>query len=266
MYLFKRRHFLLFGISALTSLGLSSYSLQLHMQYKVILKMSSETVNALTKSNYLLYCFRCVQCWDRAGVPLVWYQTKNYSLNTFISWSEDYEAYTFAENFQAGTKISPGTSYPINLKQKLHITSSQGTGEVKQDGVSGAVAISNETQTQFTCGISGKMEDGYFYPICAFPLFGSGTQVIIPLPKILLLYSTTQVNQGTVIVKSEENGILINLADSPNNQRTVSYDINKGWDWDKASWAETIKASTDLTQVLIAEPPASFNPGVLVKS
>ncbi len=166
---------------------------------------------------------------------------------------------------QVGTEISPGASYPINLKQKLHVTSSQGTGEVKQDGVSGAVAISNETQTQFTCGISGKMEDGYFYPICAFPLFGNGTQVIIPLPKILLLFSTTQVNQSTVIVKSEENGIIIELTDSPNHQRTVSYDINKGWGWDEASWAETIKASTNLTQVLIAEPPPSFNPGVLGK-
>lgn len=283
MSFFKRRQFLLFGSSSLLSLSFSNHSLQyqrnrdrgavlvannkkamLDGTYQVKIDMSQETVDALSQSNYSLYCFRAALCWDKAGVPLVW-KKQNYSLSTVLEILEVYEAYTSHQQFKPGTEINPGNSYPINIGQILEVQKAAGTGEVKPNGTAGAISIYNKTQTQFTCGISMKADDS-FNPIIALPLFGDKTQVIIPVQKILLLFSTRQVKAGTAIVKAESISILIDLTESQENTRTVNYDINKGWDWGGGVWAQTFTASTNLTQVLIAHPPPDFNPGILVFS
>ena len=283
MSFFKRRQFLLFGGSSLLSLSFSNRSLQyqrnhqraavlmannknaiLDGTYIVTLNMSQDTVDALSKSNYSLYCFIAVQCWDKAGVPLVW-KKQDYSLSTVLEILEVYEVYTSHQQFKSGTEINPGNSYPINTGQILEVQKATGTGEVKQNGTAGAISIYNKTQTPFTCGILMKTGDS-FNLICAFPLWGYKTQVIIPVKKILLLFSTTQVKAGTVIVKAESISILIDLTESQENPHTVNYDINKGWDWGDESWAQTFPASTNLTEVLIADPPPDFNPGILVFS
>lgn len=289
MYLFKRRNFLLLGSSTFVSLGLSGYSLQPRRKhnnqriettkgsviltenstsvndsrYQVIINMSQDTVRILSKSNYSLYCFRAVQCWDKSGIPLV-YKSQGYSLTTIIECLEKYEVYTSPQQLNPGARLGSRNSYPIELGQKLLVISSEGLGEVKQNGVDDAIAIYNQTQTQLTCGISVKMENGSINPICAFPIFGHKVQVIIPLNKILLLFSTMQVRTGTAILKTENIGILIDLTKAPKNLRTVNYNINKGWEWGEETWAQTIKASTNLNEVLITDPPSSFNPGTLV--
>ncbi|MBH8562987.1 hypothetical protein I8748_12470 [Nostoc sp. CENA67] len=67
-------------------------------------------------------------------------------------------------------------------------------------------------------------------------------------------------------MKAQSTSILMDLAESQENQRTVNYDINTEWDWGGQAWAETFPPSTDLTKVLIADPPPDFNPGVVVFS
>lgn len=286
---FKRRHFLLFSSSAFIHLGLSGYSVQRQKKrnshstettkdsvvltnnrttvfsdkYQVTINMSQDTVKALSESNYSLYCFRAVQCWHKSGMPLVW-RRQGYSLTTIIEWSEEYEVYTSPQKLNPGIKLGSHNSYPIELGQKFLVDSSEGLGKIKQNGVDDAIAIYNQTQRQFTCGISVKTENDTANPICALPIFGDKTQVIIPLNKILLLFSTMQVKTSTAILKAESSGILIDLTKAPENLRTVNYNINKGWEWGEEAWAQTTKASTNLNEVLITDPPSGFNPGTLV--
>jgi hypothetical protein len=277
---FKRRQFLLFGGSSILSLSFSKHSSQykenrdshailivnngntiLDGTYQVTIEMSQESVDALNQSNYSLYCFKALQCWDKAGVPIVW-KKHEYSKNNVLEILEAYEAYTSHQELKVDTNINSGNFYPINIGQTLEVQTVSGTGQVKKNGITGAISIYNNTQTKFTSGILAKTGDS-FNPICAFPLFGYKTQVIIPLNKILLLFSTTQVKAGSAIVKAESFSILIDLTKSQKNRCTVSYDINKGWKWDGGIWAQTFPPSTNLTEVLIADPPPDFHPGIL---
>jgi len=90
-------------------------------------------------------------------------------------------------------------------------------------------------------------------PLCAFPLFGNNMDVIIPIEKVLLMFSTTPVNTGTVIEQSYGSGLLIDL--TAENHRSVGYDINKGWSWGGYSWAQSVPPSAELVPLLIEPPP-----------
>src|SRR5260370_993515 len=96
-------------------------------------------------------------------------------------------------------------------------------------------------------------------PFCAFPLYGNSLQVVVPLGKILLMFSSQPVAPGTVIddfyapaVRSFSSGVLIDLA--AENQPSLGYDINAGWSWGGFSWAQEVPAGTGLVPLLIEQP------------
>jgi len=60
------------------------------------------------------------------GSPLVWFATKTFSLNTEVSWQEEYQAYTSRTEIKPNVKIVAAASYAIDLEQTLNVTSSAG--------------------------------------------------------------------------------------------------------------------------------------------
>ncbi|AFY47842.1 hypothetical protein Nos7524_1984 [Nostoc sp. PCC 7524] len=223
--------------------------------YSVSINMEDKTVEALSNNGYILYAFKAVKTTAK-GSPVVWFKTTNYGLNTQISWSEEYEAYTSKTDIKPNALIIDSNSYPISLDNTLNITSPTGTGSVDTSkGTPGAINIHNQTSTQFTTGISQKLGDGTVNPLCAFPLFGNMLDIIAPLEKVVLMFSTTPVNTGSVIEQSFSPAILIDLTGE--NSRTVSFDINNGWSWGGAPWGRNIPASGDLVPFLIESATAN---------
>lgn len=217
--------------------------------YSVNINMEEQTIDALSNNGYILYAFKAVKTTAK-GSPVVWFKTENYGLNTKISWSEEYEAYTSKTDISPNVLIVDSNSYPISLGNTLNITSSTGIGSVDtSQGTPGAINIHNQTSTQFTTGISQKLDDGSVNPLCAFPLFGNMLDVIAPIEKVVLMFSTTPVNTGSVIEQSFSPAILVDLTGE--NSRTVSFDINNGWSWGGAPWGQNISASTSLVPFLI---------------
>lgn len=217
-------------------------------QYAISVDMSEETVNALDQGGFFLYAFKGVQTTQKGGAPTVWFQTETFSISTDISWVEQYQAYSSKSKVVPNGQIKASASYDIDLGQTFKITSDKGTGEVVQGGTSGAISIHNETQTQFTSGISQVVE-GKASPLCAFPQYGGNLNVMAPIQKVLLMFSTLPVNTGTVIYQAYSSGGLFDLTGV--TERHVSFDINKGWSWGGGAWGRQVQANADLVPLLI---------------
>ena len=226
--------------------------------YQVDITMNTGTVNNLYDNDYSLYAFKAVQTKVPNGVPVVWFQYSEYSVNTSINWSVEYEAYTSRSAIIPGGKIVSSFNTPIQLNQTLVVDQKGGTGQVKAGGVPLAISIENSLVEKYTCGISQTVE-GQSNPMCAFPLFGNGLDVIAPIQKVLLMFATESVNTGTVIYQAYSQGLLIDLTSA--NQRQVEFvmsDDFTGWKWNGGSWAQKVKANESLVPLLIEVP--SFSP------
>jgi hypothetical protein len=223
-------------------------------EYSVGISMDQSTLDALTDGNYVLYGFKAVKT-RATGAPLVWFQTTQFALLTEVSWRVQYQAYTSLSQVIPNGKIVASNAYEIDLDQTLNVTSSKGSGVVDTlHGTPKAISINNETNTQFTCGICQTNPAGGVTPMCAFKLYGGSLDVIAPIEQILLMFSSTPVNTGTVIEQAYSRGLIIDL--TGDNARTVSFDINEGWSWDGGPWAKQVAAREDLKPLLIQNSPS----------
>lgn len=219
--------------------------------YEIDFTLSQETLTALTGGNYNLYGFKAVKAAQGGGAPLVWFQLPpaNLSAGMTLTWAEQYQAYTSTSKIISGGKVTAGFHTNIDLGQTLEV-GDNGTGPVVAGGNPQAVLIRNTIKQQFTCGISQTAADGSAHPMCAFPLYGQQLDVIAPIEKVLLLFSSTPVNTGTVIEQAYGPGILVDLT-SQNKRDGISYDINAGWSWGGFDWAKPVQASDSVVPLLI---------------
>ena len=227
------------------------------MQYLVTINMSQETVTRLVSSGYVLQVFRAVQASDLAGRPLLW-MSPAYSAETDVTWNDGYDAYTSPSPITAGTQLTIGFSAAIEAGQLLEV-SAGGVGEVTSAGHAGALSILNTISTYFTCGIGGGAASSDPAPFCAFPLYGNNLQRVVPLEKVLLMFSTEALTPGTVIDDSYAvaltaygPGLLVDVAGA--TQRALSYDVNDGWSGGGYNWAQQVPAGTGLVPLLIEQP------------
>jgi len=219
-------------------------------QYEIDITMDDTTVNALVGGNYNLYGFKAVQTTQSGGAPLVWFTLPDtgYSALTQLMWSVQYEAYTSHSSIIPSGQVKASFTAPIALGQTLEVEAA-GIGPVKNGGTAQAISLLNTTNTQFTCGIAQHSADGSNNPMCAFPLYGEQLDVIVPIEKVLLMFSSVPINTGTVIEQAYGPAILIDLTSA--SLRAVSYDINDGWSWGGFGWAQTVTATENLVPLLI---------------
>ena len=225
--------------------------------YEVTITMTPDTVTKLVDGKYNMYGFKAVQSSQGGGVPLVWFKTDTFSATTNVEWQGQYQAYTSRSDSITNGHVEASYATDINLGQMLNVVAG-GTGAVVGGGPSTAISIKNTTKTPFTCGIS-EMTGGKAKPLCAFPLYGLQMDVMAPIEKVLLMFSTTAINTGTVIEKAYSSGIFIDLTSAP--QRDVVFDINNGWDWGGFAWAEQIDPNSNLVPLLVEKPTSNLLAG-----
>jgi len=229
--------------------------------YEIDITMTQGTVTALESGKYSLFGFKAVQATQGGGAPLVWFQlpATAYSNTTRLTWTEQYKAYTSTDTAISSGQVEASFDTDISLGQTLGVVAG-GFGDVTSDGPAHAISIQNTVTTQFTCGIAQQAVDGSVNPMCAFPLYGNQLDVIAPIEKVLLMFSTTPVNTGTVIEQAYSPGVLIDLTTS--SLRSLSYDINTGWAWGGFSWGQPVAANDSLIPLLIENVTGSVGASV----
>jgi hypothetical protein len=220
---------------------------------QIIINLTPNTIQLLKSQNAQLYGFKAVESRTGGGAPTVWLRTGNLAPSTLVSWTEEYQAYTSLDtHFSQGVQIIPSFVAAIAVGQQLNVGTG-GIGRVVDGGAPNAISILSETTQQFGCGISQRPAagggGGSFAPLSVFPLFSFALDVIVPLEKVLLLFSSMPLSPGTVVVRAPSSGVFVDLTGSV--QRTVSFDINAGWSWGGAPWGQAVPPNSDLTPLLI---------------
>lgn len=217
--------------------------------YRIAITMNQSTLLSLANGGFFLYTFGAVRCSDKAGVPAVSSQIQNYSLNTVVSLGAQLQAYTAPQSpLTPGQTIVPGFATDIELGQTLNINQAGSTGTVVNGGNPSAITVVNQTTTPAVCGTATEVS-GAAVPVCAFPLYGNGIELIAPIASFLLLFSTTPAAPGTLVEMSKGPGVLVDCSGSPS--RSVSFDINNGWSWGGYAWAQSVPANANLVPLLI---------------
>jgi hypothetical protein len=217
--------------------------------------MAAATAAALVGSGAQLGVMAAVQSSDRETLPVLWLQTASYSETTIVGVPGALAAYTSQDPPVAGETITPGFSVTMSPGELLTVDSPAGTGQVTDSAlVPTALAVLNATTTQLTTGVAQVREDGSSGAICAAPLYGNAVQVIVPLAKFLLVFSSVSAAPGTVVRTLYGPALLLDMTGVP--ARTVSFDINAGWSWGGYSWAQAVSAASDIVPLLVEPSPA----------
>lgn len=269
---------LLFLISMISGLGASPST---SSDFSVNITMSSETVENLKKAGFQLYGFKVVVVENSAskGVPLVWFATDEYLVNTTLEWSEDYQAYISTQlNPSLYEVIKPCplqesingslarkdyikdlrlalvacSSESIEINQKM-VVDTYGNTTVMPNGNNNAISIVNESAKQWTCGISQALLNPLtFNPLSAFPLYGRSQCVITPVNKVLLMFASySLLKTGAVVDQSWGPSVLVDLTDV--KSRDLTYDLNNGWGPTNQVWATLVPVTSDITPLVIED-------------
>lgn len=216
-------------------------------QYEVDIQMSQPTLQALMQSGYALLAFKTVQTTTSGAAPLVWFQTSQLQMTTAVTWQEQYQAYISTSQIIPNGMIRANATTDIGLGQTAQI-SANGAMTTTDGGTSSAISILNQSNQPWTCGVS-QLVNGRANMVCASPLHGNMLDVVAPVEQVLLMFSSSPINTGTVVYKASSQGLLIDLTTAA--QRTVQFDINTGWSWGGAAWAQSVRPNTDLVPLLI---------------
>jgi len=220
------------------------------------ISLDGATATALKDGGYWLYALFAVEMSNAAARPTIWIATDNLSTKMHFTWSMAVSAYTSFSQIVDGGSIQFAFQAPIKLGQTLKV-SAGGYGEVVTEGPPSLISIANTTSTPFTAGLARGLGTS-LTPIFAAPLYGRQTNLVVPLPKILLEFSTRKLAAGTVLdsfvpssalIASFTESLLLTVPES--GVREVAYNINKGWEWGGEPWAQTYPADADLAKILI---------------
>ncbi|MET0396678.1 MAG: hypothetical protein ABW277_07640 [Longimicrobiaceae bacterium] len=223
--------------------------------YEIKIDLVGDTAEQLLEGKYSLYAFKAVTG-PSGGTPLVWFQTNNFLSKVSVQWSEVYGAYiSNDQQLKPNVLIEAEQDFsPVDLNQTVTITDSGGDGTVTTGGNPLGITIENKSTTKFITGIMQESTNGGVSAMCAFPLHGKGSDVIIPIEQVLLMFSQDPVNTGTVIEQAFSEGVLFNMTTVPGQPVSVSYDMDSGWDFGNQPICTNVGFQEDLIPLLVLPP------------
>lgn len=215
--------------------------------YEINIQLSPQTIRVLSQSGFALWAFKGVRAQAAGGAPVLWYSTTQFNAVMQVDWEQQYQAFLSNSQIIPNGRIDVAGTANLDLGQTANITPS-GQMTVTAGGPGNAMAILNQTSQQWTVGLSQTIA-GQAAPTCALPLHGQNLIQIAPVERVLLMFVSNQANAGTVVLKAPSGSLLVDL--TAQTSRTVGYDINDGWTWGGANWANAFPPMTALPPLLI---------------
>ncbi|QOG03695.1 hypothetical protein [Flavobacterium sp. MDT1-60] len=241
------------------------------MKNSLTINFSQETVEILNSEKYTLCCFlACEPANPLSFTPLCWNVTKDFLKSVLIEWEFNLCSYLSTSVIEdnkiiyiapleasiskstAKFKSVAGSTYEIELKQRMLIEDN-GKVSIDTQNTLQNVLIQNDSSIAYATGICiYSNTDEQYYGNCVFNTYGNNNIKVAPVNKIFLMFSSEDIQNNTVILKSYNPGILIDLTTSEDNSRTVSYDINTGWNSNNQVWVKPFPTDSSLKSILIS--------------
>lgn len=229
---------------------------QIYMpNYSVNIALDSATLTALSNGNYQMQVFKGAQSpAASAGQPVVWFALSQFSSTVNISWTDSYGGFFSNTIPEPGAVVTIATSSPMNLGD-IFTLQATGQGALTSGGPATAYSFESLEQTEWSCGLTTAACGGQPTAICAFPQYSTIDNLIEPYEMVLVVFTQTPVNTGSVVQTAVSTSVSIVLAPSEPNC-SVSFDINKGWDIGDQANVAVNPPNFELAPALII-PPAS---------
>src|ERR1051325_965950 len=215
------------------------------------ISLSPSTVDALTVGEFSLLAFAGVQA-TAAGEPLVWIQLQEISTEMHVDWSPVYAAYVRPTPDTVGTGF-PSSMSPILPGQMLTVLENRSI-RVTEDGSAGAMSFLNMMDKGGICGLHAMTEVPF--GIVEFPMRAHSMIAVAPGMKGRFVFGSSPTQPGMALDRTFAQGVLVDFSEAP--QRSASFDINEGWSFGGASWAERVPANTVLRELLIQRMPLAI--------
>jgi hypothetical protein len=217
----------------------------------ITINMTAATIATLMDTNSALVGFKAVQANANGALPAIWFSTQRYSQPTQLTWSDQFQGFASSSSIAPDETVMMSFSVEMRLGQTLTL-SQYGQGMVSPGGPASAISIANQGMAQTTCGIAQPSPlGGGPVPYCAVPLPPASMTVLAPLDRVLLLFSTMQINEGTLLSQAFASGLLIDVT-AAGGQCVVEFDIDNGWSAGGASWAQDVAQGAQLAPLLLS--------------
>lgn len=224
---------------------------------EVTVFVNDATLAALKDLDYTLYALKGFETTNAQGKALVWGESSTYVQNTTFISTAEYQAYLATPDQLVGNSIVIHTTISADVKLGDIVTYiDPGTPlKVTPGGYPQGVTIVNTTTTPFSAGLSARSMDagGGFSPVAGVPLYGLSEAIIAPVDKFLVTFSTSGTAVGQPLPYSMTQSLLIDMTGQ--TQLEATFDINTGWNFNNASWGESVPAGSDLFALLVKETP-----------
>lgn len=216
------------------------------MQFTLKIDLDPDTLNFLYNNGMWLRIFNGEKT-SAVAINTVWYTTNEFETEFSVSWSDDFNGFILPnQNLEKGTIITPNKLFPMQQNYVLSINEAGIVAVSTNGGNAGAFTFYNNSDDIMIYGVSqtiNKVSQAYTLG----KLTGNGTDVLSPIPVILIVFETGQSVAGTVVEKTLNSSLLINPVATT---MEVSYNYKNSWNTNGAANMLVFKESVIITDKL----------------
>jgi hypothetical protein len=223
-------------------------------QYQVNIELDSTTLAALKAGNFQMQVYKGAKT-TATGFPVVWFTLTEFSSVVSLYWETNYGGYFSNTIAEPKATVVMSTSSPMNLGDVFTLET-DGSGVLSSGGPVTAYSFESDIQEQWTCGLTATVNGGQPSAICAFPQYATMDNLIEPYEMILILFTQTPLNTGSVVETAVSQSVSMTLSPS-DADLSVSFNINKGWDTQGSPYAIVNAPNFELAPALIIPPPSA---------
>lgn len=200
------------------------------MQYEVHINLDDDTLSALSQG-FQMQIFKAVKSANPSSnaLPTVWYIFNEFSNAVNFSWNTKYGGYFSNIDVDDGNKIDISTKQPMKPGDLITLMEDGSSSVSTTGGVKGAFKFESKKENTWTSGMMVSPEGCPLSPICAFPQYGTSSNIFKPYEKILIFFTQRKLEVGDAVKQTSSKSISIIFPDSTATI-SVGFNINTGWD------------------------------------
>lgn len=196
-------------------------------KYTIQINISDATLSILTANNWQLQVFKGVKS-GASGKITLWQHITTFNNIIKLEWEDQYGGYVDKSAIKNGATIDvTSKTRPMEIGQRMTLNADSTVSLTTLDARADAFTFFSVKNEEWVCGVSQFANNAYS-PLCVFNLYGHTANFIEPYDKVVLVFSTEQVDTGSVV--EDAIGASVEVTLSPDFPTiSLGYDINTSW-------------------------------------